>query len=264
MRIGAYQFAVTGGVSRNVEIIRSAVIRAADEGVALLVFPECALTGYPPRDIERASAVDWRRLARAHDELQALADEKGMCLIVGTITKDARGVYNSAALFAPGGRRLLYHKRALWGYDAQNFRAGDADGVFDIAGLRVGVRICYEVRFPEYFRELYRARTDLNVILFYDVSDRDDAQRYDLIRGHIRTRAVENVCPTLSVCASAPFQTAPTALYDRSGRPLVELERGREGLLTCDLPDGEQDFGEEGRRRISDALLGLQRPDGRD
>ena len=261
MKIGAYQFAVTGDLSRNVEAIRRGVSRAAAEGVALLAFPECALTGYPPRDMARASAIDWERLARAQDELQTLADEKGLCLIAGTITKDEHGVHNSAALFAPGGRRMLYHKRALWGYDAQNFCAGDEDGIFDVAGLRVGVRICYEVRFPEYFRELYRARTDLNVILFYDVSDRDDAQRYDLIRGHVRTRAVENVCPVLSVCSTAPFQTAPTALYDRSGRPLAELERGREGLLVCDLPDGELDFGEEGRRRISAALLSLQMPD---
>ena len=55
-------------------------------------------------------------------------------------------------------------------------------------------RICYEIRFPEYFRELYVENTDLNVILFYDVSDRDNADRYDLIRAHVRMRAVENVC----------------------------------------------------------------------
>ncbi len=34
-----------------------------------------------------------------------------------------------------------------------------------------GVRICYEVRFPKFFRELYKKSTDLNVILFYDVAE---------------------------------------------------------------------------------------------
>ena len=48
------------------------------------------------------------------------------------------------------------------------------DGIFEIAGISVGVRICFEVRFPEYFRELYARKTDLNVVLFYDVSDVDD------------------------------------------------------------------------------------------
>ena len=257
MRVGAYPFAVTGGVRQNLKHIERGVLRAADEGVTLLAFPECALTGYPPRDIARASAVDGEEVARACGRLQALADERNMHLLVGAVTEGTDGFYNSALLFAPGEERRAYHKRALWGYDAENFRAGDCEGVFDIAGLSVGVRICYEVRFPEYFRELYRARTDLNVILFYDVSDRDDVQRYDLIRGHVRTRAVENVCPTLSVGATAPYQTAPTALYDRSGRPLAELSRGTEALLVCDLPQEKTDFGEEGRRRISGALLGL-------
>ena len=46
------------------------------------------------------------------------------------------------------------------------------------------------MRFPEYFRELYARKTDLNVVLFYDVSDVDDTGRYDLIKGQLQTRAV--------------------------------------------------------------------------
>ena len=256
MKIGAYPFAVTGDMERNAAIIERGAERAAQAGVKLLAFPECALTGYPPLSIPRASAVDFEQLSRAHERMQAIADRTGVHLIAGTITRDESGTRNSAAVFSPGEAVRLYHKRALWGYDAENFAVGEPGGVFEIEGLRVGVRICYEVRFPEYFRELYRAGTDLNVILFYDVSDRDDAQRYDLIRAHVRTRAVENVCPTLTVCATAPFQTAPSGLFDRSGRPLAELARGEEGLLVCDWPCGGLNFGEEGRRRISDRLLG--------
>ena len=52
----------------------------------------------------------------------------------------------------------------------------------------MSVRICSEVRFPEYFRELYREHTDLNSILFYDVPKYDDLERYNSIKLHIRTR----------------------------------------------------------------------------
>lgn len=99
-------------------------------------------------------------------------------------------------------------------------------GVFELSGLKIGVRICYEVRFPEYFRELYRERTDLNIVLFYDVSDRDDTARYDLIKNHLVTCGVENVCPIASVNASGPFQSTPTCFIGPSGQVLAEAERG--------------------------------------
>lgn len=78
--------------------------------------------------------------------------------------------------------------------------------------------------------------------------------RYDLIKSHVRTRAVENVTYTLSVDTITPYQTAPTALYDRSGYPLIELKRNEENILVYDLKNSEQDFGERGRVEISDYL----------
>ena len=61
----------------------------------------------------------------------------------------------------------FYDKRALWGWDRDNFTEGQNEGIFEIGGITIGVRICFEIRFPEYFRELYKQRTDLNVVLFY-------------------------------------------------------------------------------------------------
>lgn len=255
MKIGAFQFAVTGDMGHNLEVIKKAVVRAAQEGVKLLVFPECALTGYPPRDIENSAAVGFDELTEACEQLQGLAASNAMHIIVGMITREAGRYYNSAVVFTPRREKLIYHKRALWGWDKDNFSIGNHSGVFDIEGLKVGLRICYEVRFPEFFRELYREHTDLNIILFYDVSDRDDTDRYEMIKAHIRTRAVENVTCTLSVNAVSPYQTAPTALYDRSGYALCELGRNKENLLIYDLENRKPDFGELGRKEISDRLL---------
>lgn len=51
MKLGAYQFSVTKSIEHNLESVKKAIIKASHENVKLLVFPECALTGYPPRDI---------------------------------------------------------------------------------------------------------------------------------------------------------------------------------------------------------------------
>ena len=76
----------------------------------------------------------------------------------------------------------------------------------------------------------------------------------------MRTRAVENVCYTLSVNAAAPHETAPTGLYDPSGRPVCELERNQPGLLIHDLHPWTPDFGQRGRKEISDRLCRARKP----
>ena len=48
MKIGAYQFVVTGDIRENFACIEKAILAAARQNVRLLVFPECALTGIPP------------------------------------------------------------------------------------------------------------------------------------------------------------------------------------------------------------------------
>lgn len=254
MKIGAYQFAVTNNIKHNLEAVKKAIIRAAHKGVKLLVFPECALTGYPPRDIENSSVVKFHELDLVYEQLQSLVDENAIHIIIGTITRKDEKYYNSAILFAPHKEKQFYHKRALWGWDKDNFSVGNSNGIFEIDGWKIGVRICFEVRFPEFFRELYEEHTDLNIIMFYDVADYDDTERYELIKSHIRTRAVENVTYTLAVDTICPYQTAPTALYDRLGYSLIELNRNEEGLVVYDLENAELDFGERGRIEISDWL----------
>lgn len=159
-------------------------------------------------------------------------------------------------LFAPDKSKIeTYEKRALGGWDADNFSEGKSEGVFDIDGCRVGVRICFEIRFPEYFRELYRAKTDLNIVLFCDVSEKENLGRYELIKAHLRTRAVENVCMTLSVNDISPFQTAPTAFIDADGKVIAEAPGDIENLLLYDFYNDEKSYGAKQRMMISDKLI---------
>lgn len=257
MRIGAYQFRVTGDPDQNFDRIRAGIGEAGRAGVRLLVFPECAVTGYPPRSISRSSDVDFGMVGRIHEQLQGLAETHRMFLVVGTIVREGSEYWNAAVVFMPDGKRELYRKRALWGWDRENFSEGRDSGVFIADSLKIGIRICFEVRFPEYFRELYKQQTDLDLILFYDESDREDPERFSMIKGHIQTRAVENVCCILTCNACPPFQTAPTGFFDRSGRMTAEAKAGEEGLLICDFEPGPMNFGERGRKEISDSLNGM-------
>lgn len=255
MRIGACQFSVTGDVDSNFSKIEHALAEAGKKQVKLLVFPECALTGYPPRDFESPATVDLAKLDVLYDRLQQSCNLSSIYIIVGTIAQENGRFFNTALFFSPFKKRQHYHKRALWGWDKDNFEPGNDEGIFLVGDWKIGIRICFEIRFPEYFRELYKKQTDLNIVIFYDVNDNNDSLRYEMIKSHIMTRAVENVTYTLSVNTISPFQTAPTILFDRSGQVLNETVKNEECLLVYDLEKKEMDFGEKGRKEVTDLLL---------
>lgn len=254
MRIAACQFAVSGDMHRNFAAMEDAVSRAALRGVRLLAFPECSLTGYPPRNISSASAVDFKEADNLLGRLSGMSASHGIHLLLGAILPADSGFFNSAVLLSPGANPQFYHKRALWGWDRDNFCPGNESGIFEIDGFKIGVRICYELRFPEYFSELYAAHTDLNLVLFHDVGSSPDPERYGLLFAHLRTRACENICPILSVNSVSPYQTAPTALIDSSGCILHECAPGKPELLVYDLLPQPLDFSRQGRKEISDML----------
>jgi predicted amidohydrolase len=140
-----------GEVDRNLERIERAVADAAAEGPKLIVLPEAATTGYVFESLDEALTVAHRASAVADDRLAALAAEHGVALIVGTLEAEGNEVFNTALIYAEDGRRYRYRKVHLpyLGVDRFATPGPDAPAVYDLAGMRVGVLVCYDLRFPE-------------------------------------------------------------------------------------------------------------------
>lgn len=264
MKIGLYQFPVGSSVSGNLDHIRKAAGEAAAADVRLLVLPECALCGYPPVE-SSIDAIAPETIDAALAQVSALAKEHHLYIAAGTVrfevpvaTPDASAPqrYNSLVLFDDRGVLLgTYDKTALWGWDCENFSRGSKDGIFTVDGIQIGLRICFDVRFPESFRPLFQAGCDLCITAFSDTAEAPDPQRYSIIKAHLVTRAVENCMAVASVNTTSRCQTAPTAFFDRDGRTLAELEPSTEGLLVFDFMPQAPDFGTEGRRVNRDFFL---------
>jgi predicted amidohydrolase len=151
IRVAACQIDVAlGEVETNLERIDRAVGEAAGEGARLVVLPEAAVTGYVFDSLDEALVVA-QRAGVAGERLAAVAAEHGVALIVGTLEAEGREVFNTALIYAEDGRRYRYRKMHLpyLGVDRFATPGPDPAEVYDLAGMRVGVLICYDLRFPE-------------------------------------------------------------------------------------------------------------------
>ncbi|MEX0629514.1 MAG: carbon-nitrogen hydrolase family protein [Chloroflexota bacterium] len=140
-----------GEVDRNLEHIERVVAEAATAGAQLVVLPEAAVTGYVFENLDEALTVAQRAVAVAEQRLADAAMKAGVALIVGTLEAEAREVFNTALIFSGDGRRYRYRKMHLpyLGVDRFATPGPDPPEVYDLAGMRVGVLICYDLRFPE-------------------------------------------------------------------------------------------------------------------
>lgn len=124
------------------------VEQAAREGVELLAFPECCLTGYWfLRKQSRQDLLDWAEPVPQGESaqwLQELARRHGMVIGVGLLERDANNrLYNAYAVALPDG--ALHCHRKLHAFIHPDVDNGEAYTVFDTPlGCRVGVLICYD------------------------------------------------------------------------------------------------------------------------
>ena len=207
MKIAAVQMVSTPRVATNLDAARALVARAAAEGARIVVLPEYfCFMGLADRD----------KLAVAEDPgdgpiqrmLAETAREHGVWLIGGTlplaVAKASDGasvdrVMNADLVFSPRGELAArYDKMHLFAYDngrerydeGRTLRAGTAPVAFDADGWRVGLSVCYDLRFPELYRAMMRPPCDL-LSVPSAFTHTTGAAHWEVL---LRARAIENQC----------------------------------------------------------------------
>ncbi|HKG21140.1 MAG TPA: carbon-nitrogen hydrolase family protein [Blastocatellia bacterium] len=144
----------------NPEANRRKIVRgvreAAEKSASLVVFPECALTGYSFESLEEASPFAEPLDGPSSEEIASVCAETGLYAIAGFIEKDEGRFYNSAMIVGPDGVIGSYRKVHLPFLGVDRFLS-PGDRPFDTFRLpfgRVGINICYDSSFPEAARVL--------------------------------------------------------------------------------------------------------------
>ena len=169
LRIALAQFDFpVGAVEKNAERIVAFIEEARDEyGADLVLFPELAVSGYPPEDLLLRPGF----LADCERALQRIAAAaRGIVAVVGWPQSAGSVVYNAASVLRDGAVAATYRKRELPNYavfDERRYFGVDPDGgpcVFDVAGVPVGLVVCEDLWFPEPLADTARAGAELVVV----------------------------------------------------------------------------------------------------
>ena len=132
-----------GNQQKIVDYIKQAQAQHADA----VIFPELALTGYPPEDL----LLKDHFIADNIKALQAVIKHtKGVTAIVGFVDRDKNGnLYNAAAVIENGKFKGVYHKQELPNYgvfdEKRYFKPGNENKIFSIKGVKVGINICEDI-----------------------------------------------------------------------------------------------------------------------
>ncbi|MFN0089148.1 MAG: NAD+ synthase [Acidimicrobiales bacterium] len=140
---------VVGDLDGNVERVAAALERAEAADCDLAVFPELALTGYPPEDLLLKPGF----VSANRDALAKLAGRTRRCAAVVGFVDERRDLHNAAAVCANGAVAGVVHKRRLPNYavfdEARYFAPGHGPHqLFEVAGIAVGVSICEDAWNP--------------------------------------------------------------------------------------------------------------------
>jgi deaminated glutathione amidase len=237
MRAAAVQLNSTDAYDRNLEVAERLVRAAAADGAELVVLPEKWTVLGPPEAISSsAEPIDGLALSAA----AGWARELGIFLVAGSVPEvvpDQEKLANTSVMFGPDGERLAtYRKIHMFDVEVGDVsyreseieQAGDRIALGDANGTKVGLTICYDLRFPELYRIL--AMRGARVITVPSAfTERTGRDHWEVL---IRARAIED-----QVFIVAAGQIGPAPPHYRSyGRSMIVDPWG---VVLAEAPDTE-------------------------
>jgi predicted amidohydrolase len=176
LTVATCQFPVSADISRNARYVMRQMRTAKERGAALAHFPEACLSGYAGTDLPGHDGFDWGLLRSVTRRVMRLAGELGLWTVVGSahpLTGDHKPHNSLYVIDSSGALADRYDKRFCAGDatettgDLAHYTPGDHTSVFTVGGVRCGLLICHDYRYPELYRELGRHGVQLVLHSFH-------------------------------------------------------------------------------------------------
>lgn len=255
LKLALIQMKVVEGKEINIRTAEKMLTKASKEGARLLVLPEMFNVPY---DISYFPEYAEEYPGRTTDFLKEMAKKLGVYIAGGSIAeKVGEKIYNTSYVYSPEGKLIGKHRKAhLFDIDIRGeitfkesdvLSPGNEATLFDVDGLKVGLIICYDIRFPEFTRRL--ALMGAHAVLV--------PAAFNMVTGPAhwnltaRARALDNQV-YLMMCSQSRDTKGPYVAYGHSlavspwGEVMEEL-REEEGILYATI---DTEFVEKVRREL--------------
>jgi omega-amidase len=229
LRVAVWAFTSVADPTANAAMIRRGIAAAAAARTEVLVTPECALTGYPGAVRPGLDDLNSCALGELEDSLLLAAEQAGIALVLGTAAPDGHGGWTNDA----ATRAARYRKRCLTPGDTTCFTAGSRAVTFTARGWKLGLAICYDLRFPDIWTDLAHLGVDAYVVPSHMAGpDVDPGTKAAVIPALCAVRSAETATPLVLANTAAADRWLDSGAWDARGIQVAQLAAG---LLTVDL-----------------------------
>jgi predicted amidohydrolase len=253
LRIATCQFTVTESVAQNARAIRQSMQKAKKAEADVVHFSECALSGYAEADFPSFDGYDWASLKEETQKIMALAGELGVWVVLGSshpLTPPNKP-HNCLYLIDARGKIVnRYDKRFCTSGDLEHYTPGNRFATFELNGIKCALLICFDLRFPELYRELYKLGVQCVFQSFYNARQRGPSIHSQIMRQTMQCHAATNHFWVSLTNSSGYYSPYPSCFIQPDGVIAGQLRPNRSGImvntvdLSLDFYDPMADFRE--------------------
>jgi len=245
LTVATCQFPVTGDIDRNFGYIARQMRRAARQKADVAHFPEVALSGYAPVDIDDTTLLEYALLKRRTEDIMQVAGDLGLWVVLGSThpLSGRKKPHNVLYVIDAAGTLVhRYDKMFCCGKGPPNpteehrfYSPGDRFVVFEINRVKCGLLICHDNRYPELSRQYKRMGVQLMFISYYNCTvaeTADEPVRVDeSLRACVLERAILNHFWISASNTSRPFSFLDSCFVGPDVQVIDKAPRHRAAIL---------------------------------
>jgi predicted amidohydrolase len=234
LKIATCQFAVGRNIKRNSQQIQQFMRKAKKLSADIVHFPECALSGYVGIDFPNFDDYDWGLLRNETEKVMFLAKKLRIWVVLGSThpLTPPNKPHNSLYLISPDGRIVdRYDKRFCTSGDLRRLTPGNRFVYFTINGVKCSLLICFDLRFPELYRELYKHKVNCIFQSFYNARQKGPSVHTHIMRQTMQCHAATNHFWVSMTNSSGLYSPYPSCFIQPDGVIVKQLQQNKAGIM---------------------------------
>ena len=234
LRVATCQFAVSGSIKRNARQIHKFLRQAKKTKADIVHLPECALSGYAGRDFETLDGYNWQLLREETEKIMALAAKLKLWVVLGSIHQltEPKKPHNCLYLIDPKGRVVdRYDKRFCLSDELAFYTPGNRFVNFTINGVKCSLLICFDLRFPEIYRQLWKESVNCILQSFYNARQKGPSVHTHIMRQTMQCRAATNHFWVSMANSSGYYSPYPSCFIQPDGKIVRQLRQNLAGIM---------------------------------